>query len=335
MSVLYYSKDDASKFAWLIKKNAENKMKTKQNAKQSGLAAQKVDHSLVELEEMVNYCTKPTCRRKYGTSSVKACFHIRRAIDGLFYLGNLHCFFVVLLALIGTVLAHFGEKMSANAIDKKTCCDYCLSPQKVAAAIQASECMSAVVNSQRSMHAGMKRQNKAQKYHHNPLADEQSMEDEDASYDDTFGFTDDAEQDIAATGPMRGFEKASAVLKKYETKELAQGAKGGFVTFKARTFDEPTQEDLDTRKQRVVHVPDHLRRGMPDPFQAPKTPSNHATAKGSNAYASESARLKAELAELEKQKQVALALMGGSRRALSSRSSKSLPTPSLSFSRRR
>jgi len=260
VSVLYYAKDDASKFAWLIKKNAEKKMKGKPSAS----AAQKVDHSLVELEGMVNYCIKPMCKRKY-------------------------------------VLEHFGENIGANMMGKKSCCDYCVSPRKVEADIQASECMSTVVNSHLLLRAS---------------------------------FTDYAGK--AGVAPLTGFVKASSVLRKYETKELEQGSKGGFVTFKSRTFEEPTQEDRDAKKHRVISIPEHLRRGMPDPLAAHTKPAGETATKSSSAYASESERLKAELAALQKQKEAALASMGGLRKALSARrSSKFIPTPSLTFKRRR
>merc|ERR1739845_288019 len=125
---------------------------------------------------------------------------------------------------------------------------------------------------------------------------------------------------MGVAAPMKGFMKASDVLSKYESKELKQGSKGGFVTFKARIFDDQTSGDLDAKKQRAVSIPEHLRRGMPDPLEAHKKSSEN-TVKSSRAYASESERLKAELAELEKQKRAALAKLGGSRKALFSRKS--------------
>mmetsp|Transcript_2221 Transcript_2221/g.4217 ORF Transcript_2221/g.4217 Transcript_2221/m.4217 type:complete len:988 (-) Transcript_2221:221-3184(-) len=301
LSILYYSKDDASKFAYLVKMNAERAAKKKGN--QNGFASQKVDHSLVELEGMVNYCIKPMCKRKY-------------------------------------VLEHFGEKIDANAVCRKTC-DYCISPQKVEREIQASECMSAVVNSHRLMHAGRKTQNEVKKYHHNPLADEESLEGDYGS-DDFLGRDEGllgiTEEDETVSDPKKAFVKASSVLKKYETKELGQGKMGGFVNFKSRTFDEPSQEDLDAKRNRAVSIPQHLRSGMPDPLAAHKKASVDKAAglKSSSSQASESERLAAELAELDKQRAAMLAKMGGSRNALSSRSaSKFSPPPSLTFKRRR
>jgi len=302
LSLLYYSKDDASKFAYLAKLNAERAAKKK--GKQNGFTSQKVDHSILELEGMVNYCTKPMCKRKY-------------------------------------VLQHFGEQIDASVVCKKTC-DYCISPAKVEREIQASECMSTVVNSHRLMHAGRVEQNKGKKFHHNPLADEDSFDgygsdDFLGSDEGLLGF-DYAAESKTKSDPKKGFVKASSVLNKYEAKELGQGKKGGFVNFKTRTFDEPTQEDIDAKRHRAINIPEHLRSSMPDPLAKHKKAAGSAAAvlKKSSSYASDADRLKAELAQLEKQKQAALAKMGGSLKVLSSRvPSSSLPTPSLSFRRRR
>lgn len=309
LSILYYSKDDASKFAYLVKMNADKSAKKKQGKgkQKNGFALQQVDHSLVELEAMVNYCTKPLCKRQY-------------------------------------VLGHFGEKIDVNAVCKKTC-DFCLNPSKVEREIQASECVSTVVNSHRMMHTGQREQREEKKYHHNPLADDESLEDD---YVDDFigqedegllGITDYAGEDERISDPLptkKGFVKASSVLSKYDTLECQQGKKGGlggFVNFKTRTF-EPEQGDPDAKTHRVVNIPEHLRKGLPDPFAA--SSDKKATGlKSSQAYASESERLKAELDELQKQKAAALAKMGGMN-SLSARaaSSKTLPTPSLSFKKR-
>lgn len=244
--------------------------------------------------------------------------------------------------LQSTVLKHFGEEIDADAVCRKTC-DYCIAPQRVAREIQASECMSTVANSHRLMHAGRNERNKGKKYHHNPL-DEESLEGDYGSDDflgndeGLLGFTDYApagEREMA-TDRKKGFVKASVVLSKYEAKELEQGKKGGFVNFKTRTFDEPTQEDLDAKRYRAVSVPEHLKKAMPDPLARHSKVTKEAGLKKSSSYASEAERLQAELAELEKQKAAALAQMGGSLKSLSSRrTSKSLPPPPLTFKRRR
>ncbi|KAL7537949.1 hypothetical protein ACHAXR_009126, partial [Thalassiosira sp. AJA248-18] len=300
LSILYYSKDDASKFAYIIRMNAEKKAKKKRNL--NGTESQKTDHSLVELEGMVNYCTIPTCKRKY-------------------------------------VLEHFGEKIDATSLCQKTC-DFCIDPQRVEREIQASECMSTVVNSHRLIRAGKKEQNEVKKFHHNPLADDENLEDDDGSDDflgrddeGLLGITHYAGEDEMISDPLplpkKGFVKASSVLSKYETMEC-QGKKGGFVNFKTRTLDEPTQEDLDAKRHRTVSIPEHLRNIAPDPLANYKKSSNNTLEK-SSVYASNSERLKAELEELERQRQAARANI----KRMTARSSKSLPTPTLSFKKRR
>eukprot|EP00566_Odontella_aurita_P002706 CAMPEP_0113582098 /NCGR_PEP_ID=MMETSP0015_2-20120614/31702_1 /TAXON_ID=2838 /ORGANISM="Odontella" /LENGTH=969 /DNA_ID=CAMNT_0000486685 /DNA_START=195 /DNA_END=3101 /DNA_ORIENTATION=+ /assembly_acc=CAM_ASM_000160 len=57
LSILYYSREDASKFAFIIKKSNERK----QNSK----AGTNDERSLTALQGMVNYCIHPGCRRKY------------------------------------------------------------------------------------------------------------------------------------------------------------------------------------------------------------------------------------------------------------------------------
>ncbi|KAL7551933.1 hypothetical protein ACHAWF_015156 [Thalassiosira exigua] len=305
LSILYYSKEDAKKFAYLVKLNADKIAKKK--GKPNGRLSQKIDHGLLELEGMVDYCTKPFCKRAF-------------------------------------VLGHFGEKIDADAVCKKSC-DYCINPKRVEREIQASECMIAVVNSHRLMHAGKKTQGE-KKFHHNPLEDEESLGDDYGSDDflggdyGTLGITNYAGEDQLSSNMFtkKGFVKASSVLDKYEAMECQGGKKGGFVNFKTKTFDESSKEDLDAKTIRSVNIPEHLRKGMPDPLAAHKKASNDGKASGlksSSSYASEAERLKAELAELQRQKEAALAKMEGLG-SLSSRSSaKSLPTPSLSFKRRR
>jgi bloom syndrome protein len=56
-SVLYYSQDDARKFQWLIRQQKQQKSKNKKDSNTN------VEHKLQSLEQMVQYCTTPTCRR--------------------------------------------------------------------------------------------------------------------------------------------------------------------------------------------------------------------------------------------------------------------------------
>ncbi|KAL3757044.1 hypothetical protein ACHAWU_002883 [Discostella pseudostelligera] len=266
------------------------------------------DHSLVELEGMVNYCIKPMCKRKY-------------------------------------VLGHFGENIDANIVCNKTC-DYCMDPAKVERNIQASECMSTVIDSHQLIHAGRKEhQYGEKKFHHNPLDDGESLEDDDRSYDDFLGYdeellgvTDNAGQNEMIPQPTRkiqGFAKASSMLSKYAKMECQEGKKDGFVNFKTRKLGESTQEDNDGKKYRAVNIPNHLRVGMPDPLAAHNKTwsSKDEASKTSSSHVSESERLQAELAELQKQKAAALAKLGGPLKGSTSR--QLLHAPTLSFKKQR
>lgn len=206
--------------------------------------------------------------------------------------------------------------------------------------IQASECMSSVVHSHQMMQSGREQQNR-KKYHHNPLADEDSLGDS-VSEDDFLG-GDDGQLGITRypgasefrsepSKPKQGFVKASAVLDKYEAKELTAQGKGGFVSFKSKLSGQEEDEVENNKKQhRTVNIPEHLRKGMPDPLAKYKTKPNN-TLKSSVEYASNTERLKAELAEIEKKRAAARAKLGLSA-PLSGSTTKPLPAPSLSFKR--
>lgn len=297
-SILYYSQDDASTFSYLIKLNAERAGKKKS---MDSFNYQQQDHSLVELEGMVNYCMKPMCKRKY-------------------------------------VLGYFGENIDAGNLCNKTC-DFCKNPSKVERDIQASKCMLDVIDSHRLIRSGGKEHKHEQnKFHCNPLDDESLIEDYEScddlfGYDDEFSKTaDESGHDSLLTEPTRerqGFASASAVLSKYAKIECQEGKKGGFVNFKTKIVSTNENENIDGKKYRAVNIPNHLRVGMPDPFAGHNKVSRMSSTTGSNI--SESDRLKAELAELQKKKEDALAKMGGT--LISSRPV--LSTPSLCFKKQR
>ncbi len=277
---------------------------------------------------MVDYCTKPGCKRKY-------------------------------------VLNHFGEKIDADSVCRKTC-DYCRDPMKVQRAIQASECMSSVVKSYHATRAGKNGGfQSAKMFHHNPLASDESQdENESDDYlggnDEPFGFSEFDQFNDTQTEPnQKGFVKASKVLNKYEVsywalfngystsivlsiarfttcqmKECQTGKKGGFVNFKTRTFEQ-SDEDKEARRLRPVEIPEHLRKNMPDPlagaYKKKGDGEKNADAKPSEAYASEAERLKAELEALKKEKALFLEKMKQSR---STGPSTPLSAPSLAFKKR-
>jgi len=206
--------------------------------------------------------------------------------------------------------------------------------------------MSTVIDSHRLIHAGRKeRQYGEKKFHHNPLDDGESLEDDDRSYDDFLGYdeellgvTDNAGQNEMIPQPTRkiqGFAKASSMLSKYAKMECQEGKQSGFVNFKTRKLDASTQEDNDGKKYRAVNIPNHLRVGMPDPLAAHNKTwsSKDEASKTSSSHVSESERLQAELAELQKQKAAALAKLGGPLKGSTSR--QLLHAPTLSFKKQR
>jgi hypothetical protein len=145
---------------------------------------------MVELEGMIDYCTKPRCRRKH-------------------------------------VLEHFGEQFDPKTQCKTTSlpCDFCKNPEKVEADTKAAECMSAVVKSQRMMQAGNHGHRRDEKpFHRTPLDSDASHDDEYESDgfggndDGLFGATDYVGEDNYAKNQlkMNGFVKASIVMHKYE-----------------------------------------------------------------------------------------------------------------------
>lgn len=104
--------------------------------------------------------------------------------------------------------------------------------------------------------------------------------------------------------------KASSVLKKYETLECQQGKKDGFINFKTRTVEEPS-DDGGVAKRMPVNIPVHLRAGLPDPLAGSySNKANSSEKKSSSHYASEAERLKQELEELNRQRAAAKAKLG-------------------------
>lgn len=283
-SILYYSKDDASLFTFLIKKNAEREGR-KTGQQRDGKAAQKLDRALLEVEGMVDYCIKPGCKRQF-------------------------------------VLGHFGEKIDPKHTCKKTC-DYCLNPRKVEMAIQASECASAVVMSQKSWNS--QRTNFSEKkFHHNPTHSDESigeyesddglgfgMEEDDGLLGITSYKSRDDEMISEPAAKKGGFLKASSVLKKYETLECQEGKKGGFINFKTRQVEEPSEDDRVAKRNKPVNIPTHLRQGLPDPYAGSYNKDAKSNEKKSGSfYASENERLKREIEEIERRKAKALAKLG-------------------------
>mmetsp|Transcript_20249 Transcript_20249/g.44215 ORF Transcript_20249/g.44215 Transcript_20249/m.44215 type:complete len:1139 (+) Transcript_20249:36-3452(+) len=261
-SILYYSKDDASKFAFLLKKSRETKV-----AKNGRQAEGGEDHSLAALQKMVSYCTTAGCRRRY-------------------------------------LLCHFGEKIDPKNICKKTC-DYCKNPSKTERAIQTSEVsrdVASMVQLSKGKRGGSSfgREQKWDGQWSRPHGDSDDEIDSDVDdWDDAGGQSlgVNGSGDVLGLPPpsssarsLGGFVKASTILDKYEQMEVAGTKKsggGGFINFRARDSS-------------AKAIPEHLRRGAPDPLQSFYKPKAAKKAsEGSKALKSQIEKMEQELAREE------------------------------------
>lgn len=244
-SILYFSNEDASKLSFIMRKNCDSKTFNQKTS----------DRSLDALESMIKYCTLCSCRRQY-------------------------------------LLKHFDEE-----IDKDTCnntCDFCLSPTKVKSALK----MSKVLPNRISLFK--------------PYIEkaEQSWDGQlngpDGDYSDCdFEFTDNKNEnglsiygtpsslDIHEKNASTKIEKKASsskgrlsekFSKKYEVCGIllenlllytlilqnfieikAQDLGGnGFVTFKAK----------NTKRAITPIIPNHLKKGLPDPYAMATKSSN-------------------------------------------------------------
>ena len=95
------------------------------------------------------------------------------------------------------------------------------------------------------------------------------------------------------------FVKASSILDKYEMMECQESNSNGFVRFRQKS-DTTTQKPAST-----VTIPDHLRAALPDPLKhyEKKEQKNATTKKSSAEHAKETARLKEDLAKLKAERE--------------------------------
>jgi len=282
VSILYYSKDDAEKLAYVTQKSSEISAQKRKGNIRDGVRPQTADHAMVELEGMIDYCTKPGCRRKH-------------------------------------VLEHFGEEFDATTQCRKTC-DFCKNPEKVEADTRAAECMSAVINSRRAKPKQDEKKFHCNPLESDESLDGYESDGFHGAYDELLDSAEYAgnEKFAAATGPQKtnGFVKASSVLGKYEKMECQEGKKGGFVNFKTRTFND--DNECIERKQRPIEIPAHLRGNMPDPHASSYKKATQEKAP----KAQSSDEIKAELEELkrtrEAKREAMLKSLGGNSQATSS-----------------
>lgn len=104
ISLVYFSRDDASKFAYLISMQEESRKKKNEGQSSDGASLKRKQEAL---SQVVEYCMTAHCRRQF-------------------------------------VLKHFGEKETDPKTICQKSCDYCSNPERIEKAIQGSDAMRAV-----------------------------------------------------------------------------------------------------------------------------------------------------------------------------------------------
>lgn len=260
LSVLYYSKEDASRFAYIIRKSASSKGAASRNQQDENNKA--AEQPLAALEKMVNYCIVPGCRRQF-------------------------------------LLEHFGEKTDPKAVCSKTC-DYCENPTKVQKDIQASDVVKDVLQSAGNYLSMLHKKEWDGQWDqpHGDAIDDYNHDFDErwkGSLLKTTGEDDDDWEDFAQKSSFptkrKRFEKTSSLLAKYEKLESLEESSGGFVNFR-------TQGDGHNLSQRPVEIPRHLREGLPDPLvHLAKKPTSET--KSSAEISSEAQRVREKLEKLK------------------------------------
>ena len=182
LSVLYYTKEDAKKFSFLIQKNAQNKNSKLEGEKTMGHERNKENakQSLAALERMINYCEKAACRRQ-------------------------------------NILDYFGEKIDPRISCNKTC-DYCSNPTKIGSQIQLSQIVKEVTrfNSTGRMKNEKKMWDGQWNGPHGDSDEEDFGDNWGEKHENSEILFPDANDKNGGKPPQRGFVKASEVFAKYE-----------------------------------------------------------------------------------------------------------------------
>ena len=261
-SILYYSKDDASKFAFLLKKSRETKVAKKGRQAEGG-----EDHSLAALQKMVSYCTTAGCRRSYLLR------HFGEKID--------------------------PKNICKKTCDY--CKDPSKTVRAIQTSEVSRDVANMVQLSQvKRGGASFGRDQKWDGQWSRPHGD--SDDEIDSDVDDWDGAGDQSlgvkgSGDVLRPPPpsssarsLGGFVKASTILDKYEQMEVAGTKKsggGGFINFRARDSS-------------AKAIPEHLRREAPDPLQSFYKPKAAKKAsEGSKALKSQIEKMEQELAREE------------------------------------
>ena len=262
-SILYYSKEDAGLFAFIIKKNAEGKA-----AKRSKQAQD--DRALAQLQQMVDYCTSACCRRKYLLA------HFGEKIDPKAVCKKT-CDFCINpqkteRAIQSSQVSRDVAKMvqrSSGSFKKSQEWDGQWSKPHGDSDDEYGSDIDADFDGESGL--GIKRSGDILK----PEAPKQPSK--------------------ASTKGFGGFVKASSVLDKYEKMEMKAGGKssgGGFVNFRARD-SAPAQVPAHMR----TNAPDPLQE-----YAKPRAKATESSAAIKSRLEQLQAELAAEDAELEKRR---------------------------------
>jgi hypothetical protein len=296
-SLLYFSKGDVSTFEYL------SRMK-KSKQKDANL------HALDALEKMVDYCTKPGCRRQF-------------------------------------LLKFFGEPNTDPSTVCRKSCDYCRNPDKVTKAIEAASCATdfgfhtAAEKQWDGQWNGPHDKDllddgvdKARLLKSNGL----SLMGEDV------GGADFESWAFAKKPSSVGFEKASDVLAKYEvsahhiSESVASDVFGWSnsdlaVDFQAMEKGNSIKRGGSTRMQSKesisTAIPEHLRKAAPDPMVHYE---QKESTQSSASLAADAARLRADLERIRASK---AAISSSSGTSSAGMRGPPPPPPAVVFSKKR
>jgi hypothetical protein len=275
-SILYFSKKDAETFAFLIRQQHQKKNKKKQNETTQDQT------NLQALEQMVEYCTTPTCRRNF-------------------------------------LVRHFG---GSPVDCQKTCCYCRNPTKVERAIQGAAVIRDVMQSSRRLIQHNQNQRNKKQQngQWNGPHGDDGDYgnscaldrdEDEDFIAKD-WGDDGDVIGDLRITGPLsegqsindtrpttNGFVKASSMLNK--SKRVDQTL-DKFIKMESKSHNYRGSKDDDDEEapvaSRPVVIPAHLRGIGPDPLQRYNLkPQGEPTATSADAAATTS-QLQQDLAAL-------------------------------------
>jgi superfamily II DNA helicase RecQ len=265
ISILYYSKDDESRFAFIIRKSASSKVGA------SGKASPHAEERpLKALQKMVDYCIVPSCRRQYLLS------HFGEDVDPK-VICKKTCDFCL------------NPEKIQNAAQ---------------AALVVKDVLKTSSTLTSKMKEATHWDGQWDQPHGDNVDDCDGGQDcgDDPWMDVDLGIThssgDDLWEDSLRDVPPQsmgktGFQTASSILAKYEMLECQEKRSDGFVRFQSIEATE-----VSTSKPKPVEIPKHLRAGLPDPlghFNRPPAINNES----STELSERSRKLKENLVRLQ------------------------------------